>query len=157
MKKLKRKLSGMTLVEMIISIAIFAIMAMLLVLLGNAIEKNTQEANRLNSRVAVEGPIAEIQNMNEAHLVDNEAEIKVGIGQDVTDTNGDVVGKEMPSSGYSTIHGTLCYVDPELPENETASDGSKLPDTTAPENDYNFHYIAVTKPTNTTAPASTTT
>jgi len=58
MKKSKKKLKGMTLIEMIISIAIFAIMGGLLILIGTHIDKTTKAANRLKNKIVVESPYA---------------------------------------------------------------------------------------------------
>ncbi len=58
MKKSKKKLKGMTLIEMIISIAIFAIMGGLLVLVGTHIDNTTKATNRLKNKVVVESPYA---------------------------------------------------------------------------------------------------
>lgn len=148
MKKNMKKLRGMTLVEIIIALVVLAMLSMVLVTLGSAAEKHSRAARSLNSRVAVEGPIAEAQNGNESYLVDNEYEIKVAKGQKATD--GSIV---MPSNGYVTIKGTLCYVNPELGTNATdASDYSKKPDPTVEPGDYTFKYIVVPKPTGTMAP-----
>jgi len=58
MKKSKKSLKGMTLVEMIISIAIFAIMGGLLVLVGTHIDATNRATNVLKSKVANESPYA---------------------------------------------------------------------------------------------------
>ncbi|HNZ99702.1 prepilin-type N-terminal cleavage/methylation domain-containing protein [Ruminococcus sp.] len=58
MKKSKKKLKGMTLIEMIISIAIFAIMGGLLVLLGTHIDNTTKATNKLKNKIVEESPYA---------------------------------------------------------------------------------------------------
>lgn len=58
MKKSRKKLKGMTLIEMIISIAIFAIMGGLLVLVGTHIDNTTKATNNLKNKIVVESPYA---------------------------------------------------------------------------------------------------
>lgn len=58
MKKSKKKLKGMTLVEMIISIFIFALMGGLLILIGTHIDNTTKATNRLKNKIVVESPYA---------------------------------------------------------------------------------------------------
>ena len=58
MKKSKKSLKGMTLVEMIISIAIFAIMGGLLVLVGTHIDSTNRATNVLKSKISTESPYA---------------------------------------------------------------------------------------------------
>ena len=79
MKKNKKKLRGMTLVEVVIAIVIFAALSLVLVVVGNSIEAHQRAARKLNNKVAVQGPIAEAQNKQSALLVNDEYEIKVEI------------------------------------------------------------------------------
>ena len=58
MKKSKKKLKGMTLIEMIISIFIFALMGGILVLVGTSIDKQTKASNRLRDKIVEESPYA---------------------------------------------------------------------------------------------------
>lgn len=58
MKKSRKKAKGMTLVEMIISIAIFGIMGGLLILVGTHIDATTRAGNNLKHKVTVESPYA---------------------------------------------------------------------------------------------------
>lgn len=154
MKKIMKKLRGMTLVEIIVALAVFAMLSLVLVTMGNAAERHSRAARSLNSRVAVEGPIAEAQNGNESYLADNAYQIRVAKGQKTTDASGNEV-LVMPSKGFVSIEGTLCYVNPELGTNATDVDGSVIPDPTADPGDYSFKYIAVPKPTGTMAPLTT--
>lgn len=61
MKQFKKKLKGMTLVEVVIAIAVFAIMGALLVTAANLINVHLKSTNQLNAKVAEQGPIAEAQ------------------------------------------------------------------------------------------------
>lgn len=56
--KNKRKLRGMTLVEMIISLAIFAIMGAVLVMVGMHIDNTTKATTTLKGNIALESPYA---------------------------------------------------------------------------------------------------
>lgn len=76
-KKVSKKLKGMTLVEIIISIAVFAVMVAILITAANAVNQYTKAANKLNKKVAVQGPIAEAQYKNDAYLLDDDVEITV--------------------------------------------------------------------------------
>ncbi len=58
MKKSKKKLKGMTLVEMIISIAVFALMGGILILVGNNIDATSKAGNNLKNKVVAESPYA---------------------------------------------------------------------------------------------------
>lgn len=155
MKKLKRKLSGMTLVEMIVALAVFAMLALILVTMGSAVEKNSRAAHNLNSRVAVNGPIAEAQNTNDSFLANENFVIQVANGKNrTTDANGNNVYK------YVNIEGTLCYVNPTDKDHEVVTNavttndqgGSAIvPDPTLEPGSFISKYIIVTMPQNTTA------
>ena len=58
MNKSKKKLKGMTLIEMIISIFIFALMGGLLILIGTHIDATSKATNNLKNKVVVESPYA---------------------------------------------------------------------------------------------------
>lgn len=69
MKKLKLKkkvLKGMTLLEIIISIAIVAVMTSLLVATANAINSYLRSANDINDRVALQAPVAQAKDIHGA-------------------------------------------------------------------------------------------
>ena len=168
MKKFKKKLSGMTLVEMIISLAVFASLALILATMGSAVEKHSREARKINTNVAVNGPIAEAQRTNDSYISNDKFVIQVAKagdvqkdagGQAVTDSNGDQV------LNYINIEGTLCYVNPtttdanknsEVVTNATDQNGDIVIDTNFEPGDYVPKYIIVTMPTNTTVTTTTT-
>lgn len=147
MKKLKRKLKGMTLVEILVSLAIFAMFALILVMLGNSVEKNSREANKLNKKVAVNGPVAEMQNNKQAYMADGNHEIRVANkSQLTTNSAGEWV------TGYVAIDGTLCYVNESL-TNEVTTNTEGLSEViidptnpTGTDGDYDFNFVIVTKP-----------
>lgn len=69
MKKLnskKKVLKGMTLLEVIISIAIVAVMTMVLVATSSSINSYLRSANDVNDRVALQAPVAQAKDKVEA-------------------------------------------------------------------------------------------
>lgn len=127
MKKRKKKLSGMTLVEVIISIAVFAAITLILTLLGRSVEAHQRAAKRLNDKVAVQGPIAEAQNEKSALLVDDEYEI--------------TVKKSNDAMAAVVVKGKLYSVEPFSVDDA----GNQIPDPTA--DSANLKFIEIEKPT----------
>ena len=58
MRKVKKNLKGMTLYEMIISIAVFALMAGVLVGVGTHVDRTTRAANNMKNKLVQETPYA---------------------------------------------------------------------------------------------------
>ena len=58
----KKSLKGMTLAEVIISMAVFAMLGVILIKLGMVVDTTTKSSNRLNKRVAVQAPYAASHN-----------------------------------------------------------------------------------------------
>ncbi len=58
MKKVKKNLKGMTLYEMIIAIAVFALMAVVLVGVGTHVDRTTRAANHLKAKLTAESQSA---------------------------------------------------------------------------------------------------
>ncbi len=118
-KKSKKKLRGMTLVEIIIALAVFAMLGALLVLAALSIEKHSRAARKINDKVAVQGPIAESQNKAGSVVLEDNFEITV---------NGNIKIE-------ATLYDTANYI-------EDAS-GNLVRATDHPESeDLNFKYIA---------------
>lgn len=69
MKK-KKTLKGMTLVEVLIAIAILGIMTLFLARNASVIEQYNRATTRLNQKVAVEGPLAEMKKASVIQDVD---------------------------------------------------------------------------------------
>lgn len=63
-KVMKRKLKGMTLMEIIIAIAIVAVMSTVLIVAASAINSYLRSARNVNGRVADQAPIAEVGYQN---------------------------------------------------------------------------------------------
>lgn len=98
MKK-KKKLRGMSLIEIIVSIAVFAMISLILVTLGSAVNAQRRSAKRVNDKVAIQGPIAEAQKEDNALLMDDEYEIVVEKKGDAN-TAVTVKGKLYSAQGY---------------------------------------------------------
>lgn len=128
MKKNKKKLRGMTLVEVVIAIVIFAALSLVLVVVGNSVEAHQRAARKLNNKVAVQGPIAEAQNKQSALLVNDDYEITV-------EKSGD-------SSASVVVKGKLYSVEPFSIDDA----GNQIPDPTADGG--NLSFIEIEKPTN---------
>lgn len=58
MKKSKKNLKGMTLIEIIVSMAIFAVMAGVLLTIGQVVDNTTRNATNLKTKVNTEAPMA---------------------------------------------------------------------------------------------------
>lgn len=73
MKKIfskKKKLKGMTLAEIVISLAVLAVLTVLLVGTSRLIDNYTRSANKVNDKVAVQTPVAEARYMDKAYRID---------------------------------------------------------------------------------------
>ena len=132
MKKSKKKLRGMTLVEVIIAILVFALLGMVLMGVGNATDAQQKAARKYNKKVNDEGPVAEAQKEDSAILVNNDYKITVA------KSGGNPI----------TISGKMYSVEaPQLDEDGNIvydANGNVVPD---PDNDPgNFKFIEITKP-----------
>lgn len=79
-KKTRCKKRGMTLVEVIISIAVMAVLALLLTTVGVTIDTYRKDTKARNDKVAIEGPAAESRKSSandRGKLVDEEFNITV--------------------------------------------------------------------------------
>ncbi len=78
MKKLKSEkkvFKGMTLVEIIVSIAVLAIMTTVLVAASKAIQAYLRSSEEINDRVAVQAPVAQAGYQPAAEMIEEEIEI----------------------------------------------------------------------------------
>lgn len=75
--KRSKKFKGMTLVEIIISLAIVSLLTVLLASTSNLINNYVLSTNRLNEKVALQSPTAETQYTNNAYEIDDSVEIVV--------------------------------------------------------------------------------
>lgn len=58
MKKNRKSLKGMTLIEMIISLAIFAVMSLVLLTIGQVVDKSMRATTNLKEKLVQQSPIA---------------------------------------------------------------------------------------------------
>ncbi len=63
-KNCKCKCKGMTLIEIIIALAVFCVMALMMVKICTTSLNLTKSANHVNKKVTIQAPLAEIQNMD---------------------------------------------------------------------------------------------
>lgn len=107
--KKSRKKRGMTLVEVIISIAVMAVLALLLTTIGVTIDNYRKDTKARNQQITVESPIAEVQDRNrgiassgKGNLVNDNFNIRVSAGGN----NVDVKGKLYSTNDSLTDTGT---------------------------------------------------
>lgn len=95
--KKKKKFKGMTLIEIIVSLAIVCIMTTVLVLTAAVINNYMRSSNDVNDRVAQQAPVAEAQNV---YAADQES----------------TVGLEIVLDGNISLHGNsyAVYDDTEM-------------------------------------------
>lgn len=140
MKKTRKKLGGMTLVECLIALLVFALLSLLLLTLGTSINKHSRSARELNKKVAYEGPVAEAQNTS---IAVSPGDINIKVKYNKTGGQQTIT---IPATAYEV------YQSPSDIEYDT--DGNVISD---PAN-RNFKFVNVPKPTNppaTTAAATT--
>ncbi len=131
--KKSRKKRGMTLVEVIISIAVMAVLTLLLTTIGVTIDKYRQDTKARNDRITIEGPSAELQSRdtptssNMGKQIDEDFKISVQrsggsavevsgklycTSDELTDT-GAVDSENVPIyEGDTNGHFKFVYIDP---------------------------------------------
>lgn len=97
--KKKKSLKGMTLVEIIISLAIVSVMTVVLVATSSVINNFVKSARNVNNTVAVQVPIAETKDIGNAHKIEG-VDDEGNVVDYVAEITFDVKGK---SSGGSDI------------------------------------------------------
>lgn len=95
MKK-RKTFKGMTLIEIIISLAVLSVMTLILVQTSNAINMYIKSANRVNQKTVQQAPIAEIGHKSGGELVAAGVEINVNDGQ--YDEDGNLSGQTFNQS-----------------------------------------------------------
>ena len=61
--KMKKKVKGMTLIEVIVALAIFVVMTLMMVQVGAVTKSIMMQTNHLNRKTAAESPIASVQDV----------------------------------------------------------------------------------------------
>ena len=74
MENKKKKLKGMSLVEIIISLAVMAIMGILLITLGTTIDSTTRATNKLKSKIVQQSPYAAAR-ATSAYVYDDDGKV----------------------------------------------------------------------------------
>ena len=103
----KKKLKGMTLVEIIVSLAVLGVLTTLVVGTANLIDNYTRSANNVNKKVAVQAPIAEAGYTTKAYKIDptgTDNKIKITINNNI----------EFEGEGYITVDPSAPVSDDEL-------------------------------------------
>lgn len=98
MKKTKKSLKGMTLYEMIISIAIFAIMCLILVGVGVHIDRTTKATNNMKSKLTTESQFA-ANKIVQPDFIKSEVTITVDCGGSKVDLKADKYNTETAFTG----------------------------------------------------------
>ena len=87
-----RKLRGMTLVEIIISMFIFSVIALMMVQIGVVTKNLLMNANHVNNKTSAESPVAAARNFKALQVVEEgTSEYK-----EITDNNGNAVTVHQP-------------------------------------------------------------
>lgn len=90
-KVMKRKLKGMTLMEIIIAIAIVAVMSTVLVVAASSINSYLRSARQVNKRVADQAPIAEVGYQNPSSpTIEGGVQIELDYNSNIMHVNGNV-------------------------------------------------------------------
>lgn len=114
-KKSRRKKRGMTLVEVIISIAVMAVLALLLTTVGVTIDTYRKDTKARNDKIAVEGPAAEARDTSangRGKLVDEDFTISVKRnGGGTVDVSGKLysTSDELTDTGAVNADGEKIY------------------------------------------------
>jgi len=128
MKKFKKTLKGMTLIEIIVALAVFAMLGAILVAAGSAIDAQMKNANKVNEKVALQGPVAEAQNEKKANEWEKDILISVRIDGKTVTAQGDLYGID----DEATINGAKGINGDKLTFKFVKFDDSVSPSTTVP-------------------------
>lgn len=149
MRKRKKTRSGMTLIEIIVSLAILSVMTLVLVKASHAINTYMRSANNVDRKVAQQAPVAEVKYKASAHALHDDVTIKLDVVNDILDSNGIKVGEQVKCS--ATVNGeTYAIQDPSTVTRQ------------GPGDNLNMKFIILKDPVTTAAspapgPATTTT
>lgn len=90
----KRKAKGMTLAEIIVSLAVVSVMTLLLVTIGNSINTYLRSANNVNRKVSKQAPVAEVSYTYAARNIDNDVTIILDYEGNTVNIKGDAFSVE---------------------------------------------------------------
>lgn len=123
-KSKKRVFKGMTLMEIIIAIAIVAVMSTVLVVAASAINSYLRSARQVNGRVAEQAPVAEVGYKNPAApTIAGGVDIELKCGSAEMHVNGNVykayTDEEMATHNDEFGHGlNMKYINDMQPVTE---------------------------------------
>jgi prepilin-type N-terminal cleavage/methylation domain-containing protein len=115
-KSKKKTVKGMTLVEIIISLAVFVVAALLMVQVSETTVKLSRKANHMNRKVAVEAPIAEARPSDNT-LVQANGDIRVSVK---------VGGKTVQIKGKSYSSSPSVVANDTVKQNTSLAGGGDL-------------------------------
>lgn len=148
MKKRKKTRSGMTLIEIIVSLAVLGIMTLLMVRASHSIQKYMLSANNVDRKVSQQAPVAEVKYKDSAYSLHDDVTIQLDIVNQAAD------GSEMLSGTTAVIKGeTFVVVNPTTTTPAVGGEQRIAGD------QLNMKFIAFITTTSapTTTPATTTT
>lgn len=97
MKKMRKKVKGMTLVEIVISLLVFGVTAVIMISVARVSVNLTRHSNQVNRKTTVEAPYAESGNTAAAYVEDDNMKIDVTVAIPGGNKSVSVAGKS-----YST-------------------------------------------------------
>lgn len=112
------KKRGMTLVEVIISIAVMAVLALLLTTIGVTVDNYRKDTKAKNQKIATESPVAEVQDRDKGvgssgkgKLVEEEYNITVSANGDSVNVKGKLysTNEELTDTGSVDADGEPIY------------------------------------------------
>lgn len=155
MKKNKtKKFAGMTLFEIIISLAILSMLTLVLVQTSSVINMYIKSANNVNKKTSEQAPVAEVERKGNAHKLnagDEKAEIIINYKKDGADATVSIKGDE-----YEVMEGmTDASGNYEVIEGATDAEGNLI-DKRNWGGNLNMQFIVLdpVQPPTTTAPGT---
>ncbi len=140
MKKLNKKLSGMTLIEVIVSLFVFSVIALLMVKMGSVTKSLMMNTNHLNNKTNAEGPVAAVRDadaLNNAVMTFTDES-----GAPVTDAAGNpFVVETLPVAITVTLNGKSYVVNSVRYDTAIAAAASGKNCDTNMNGDLNFYVI----------------
>ncbi len=110
MKLKSKKVKGMTLIEVIIALLIFTLLASLMVQVGSVTKSLMMNTNHLNNKRSVEAPVAAVQDVDElTEVAAILPEKKDEAGNVIEYDKGDPVRLTISMTGYTSHVDTLKY------------------------------------------------
>jgi prepilin-type N-terminal cleavage/methylation domain-containing protein len=136
-RKCRKKVKGMTLIEVIISLFIFTVMATVMVRVGQVSKSLIMQTNHLNNKVTAEAPVAAVQNANALTATASGLVDAAGDPVGVTSQSVDIT---VTSGGYSATVSTTRYSTDVMAQASSANCDTNM------QGDLQF-YVIETQPT----------